>query len=451
MRIFRPSIAIAGALALAFVTTTRAHEGHGHVAAVEYDLTLPRRPSPEARKHIGIDVAPATIRPLEDVVRLSGVVKVDPERRFTASARHAGLVVLAAKRVGDVVRAGDILARVDSPERARAIYDLRKLEVEIEETRLEIETARGDVESADATIAAAKRRIETARRAYDRAVELERQGTVTLADLEERGSALAEFESQLVGADVSRATAERRADASSRKLAAIEVSRDALASMLNLGATPDPKAPPTGEFDVVAARDGVVMRADAVVGAWVPAGAPLFQVADLSVVLVEGRLPERELARLAIVPGAPARLWLDRFPSVEPLAAGVVRFVGAEIDPVSRTATIGVEVANVDLRLRAEQYVELAVVTGVRPKSLAIPREALIEMGSLAFVFVESGEEFLKQDVAIGGEDDRFVEVLSGLAPNDRVVVRGGFALTQLRPDGAAVPAAAEDDHGHDH
>jgi membrane fusion protein, heavy metal efflux system len=441
---------LSGVAGLVLSSAAFAHEGHGHVAATEFDLSAPRRPSPEARKHIGLEVAPAALRSLDEVVWMAGIVRVDPARRAIVAPRAAGLVVEVTKRVGDRVSKGELLARIDSPERARALYDLRKLEVDVSEVRLEIETLAGNVASQQAVRSAAEQRRSAAHAALERALALG-AGAVGQGEIETRRSGLGEAEADLAKAEADLTASARRADALRGKLAAIEVSREALASLFNLDVAPDRSDAPNAMIELRAARDGVVATVAAVTGEWVAAGAAFFEIIDLTSVLIEGRIPERELARLGIAAGANARVWLDRFTvGAEPLATGAVAYIGVEIDSVTRTAAIGIAIPDSRDRLRVGQYVEVAVVTGSANRALTVAREAVIEFGSLAFVFVESGDTFMKQDIALGKRDDRFVEILSGLAPNDRVVVRGGFALTQMPPDGAApAPTADQTDHGH--
>ncbi len=44
-------------------------------------------------------------------------------------------------------------------------------------------------------------------------------------------------------------------------------------------------------------------------------------------------------------------------------------------------------------------------------------------------MFVEEGDGFLAKPVSLGATDGEWIEVLSGIEPGERVVVRGGFIL----------------------
>lgn len=423
-----------------------AHEGHGRAASAEFDLNVPRKPSPEARKNLGVEIDVAAVRPIAEVVWLSGVVVLDPDRRALVAPRTGGFVTRVSKRIGDIVRAGDLVGTIDSPEQARAMYDLRKLDVELSEAKVGIALAEGESRTADAALRAATKSREFARKALERVAAL-LDGASSAREHEERADAVATLDATIAGHEAAIQAARGRADAMRVKLHAIEVSREALAAIFNLDAAPAADAAPSAVVELRAPRDGVVLRSDATIGEWLEAGTPFCEIADLSMLRVDGRLPERELARLSLRIGAAARIWLDRGSHDRvPLTEGNVKFIGPRIDEVSRSAQIAIDVKNTDGNLRIGQYVEIALSLGERAPSLAVPRDAVVELGSLAFVYVENGDEFVKQDVALGRSDDRYVEITAGLAPGDRVVVRGGFALTQLRPEGEAVQA---DGHGH--
>lgn len=72
--------------------------------------------SPEAAKEAGIDTLPAGPAVLHEVLPLYGLIQPNAERMRAVSARYAGVVKTVTKRVGDAVRSGEVLARVESNE-----------------------------------------------------------------------------------------------------------------------------------------------------------------------------------------------------------------------------------------------------------------------------------------------------------------------------------------------
>ncbi len=109
---------------------TLAHEGHGGKEVGAYDLDAPRRVSPETAAHIGLETAEVDFGDVEEVLQLLGIVRHAPDRYWSITTRTAGKVLAVHVQVGDRVQKGDLLIDIDSPELARNIYEVRKLEVD---------------------------------------------------------------------------------------------------------------------------------------------------------------------------------------------------------------------------------------------------------------------------------------------------------------------------------
>jgi multidrug efflux pump subunit AcrA (membrane-fusion protein) len=79
--------------------------------------------------------------------------------------------------------------------------------------------------------------------------------------------------------------------------------------------------------------------------------------------------------------------------------------------------------------------------------AVAVPRTALVEEMGNMFVFVQNNPvSFEKRSVTVGATDGRYVQLLGGVAPGERVVSKGGVLLKLSQG------AAALDPHaGHVH
>jgi cobalt-zinc-cadmium efflux system membrane fusion protein len=98
------------------------------------------------------------------------------------------------------------------------------------------------------------------------------------------------------------------------------------------------------------------------------------------------------------------------------------------VDPLTRTATARVVLANDDGRWRPGMFVKArAVSTSVA--SLSVPSTALQRMEGETVVFVETDAGFEPRPVQLGREGDQLVEVLTGLSAGERVASRNAFLL----------------------
>jgi RND family efflux transporter MFP subunit len=78
--------------------------------------------------------------------------------------------------------------------------------------------------------------------------------------------------------------------------------------------------------------------------------------------------------------------------------------------------------------------------------ALAIPVSALVEEQGVFYAYVQTeGESFQKRELKLGANDGEKVQVLSGLAEGERVVIKGAYQIKLSQASGA-LPA-----HGHEH
>ncbi len=113
---------------------------------------------------------------------------------------------------------------------------------------------------------------------------------------------------------------------------------------------------------------------------------------------------------------------------------GKVMFINPAIDEGSRAAKIVAEVRNADGALKGGMFVDGRILTSVRTGVLQVPRTALLNWNvadctAEVFVVRDGRAEKRAVQTGAGAAAGAPVEITSGLAPGDQVVVRGGFAL----------------------
>lgn len=433
-------VSFATVIAFIIQKSVSAHAGHGNEEVGEYDLDAPRIVTPETAKHIGLKVDEVGSKPLEEVLEVSGVVRPDPDRYRAIASRVAGKLLELRVQIGTTVKKGDIIAVIDSPELARNLYEVRKLEVEYQKLNLDVDRRLGEVAKTEAEIEAVKKHSEIAERDYQRALLVAGTG-VAQREVESRqaeSSKLAgELKVKLIDLDITHKEA-----ANLRKQAdALQLSRAAMLAIYNI--EPDAKLESQigGSMVLKAEADGIVVKREAMPGNWVQPGQTIVTVADFSVVQIEGELPE------SLIPKVEARtiniIRVRPASSPATVLEGRIKFIAPELEPVKRTAHLIAEVKNPNGNLRSEMWVNISIVLNEKPKALVVPKSAVIVNGPLHFVFLEiEGEDlkkgtpakFQKHDIDPGLTNDLFVEVKDGVFPGDRVVTQGAYSLTQLRP-----------------
>lgn len=198
---------------------------------------------------------------------------------------------------------------------------------------------------------------------------------------------------------------------------------------------------PPPEIVVTAPVSGVVNARSVSVGDAVEPTTELFDIVDLSKVIVLAQVYEEDVGKVKV--GQTARIVALSYPGLE--VTGTVTFLGLELDPATRTLPVWVTVDNPDGKLRVGMFTKATLLLTEHPDLLTVSKEAILEEGGEKFVFVQTGDTFDRVDVQTGVADDRFIEIKDGLVPGDSVVTAGQRELYTQWLTGGAKPAADKD------
>ncbi|RAM62807.1 cation transporter [Herbaspirillum rubrisubalbicans] len=300
---------------------------------------------------------------------LPASVEADPARLAKILPPTTGRIVSIQKRLGDAVKAGDVLFEIESSDLAQAVSDERKAQSTLALTRRNLERQR----SLDQANISARRDLEQAQSDYEQADSEAARAHARVAAL--GGTA---------------------ASGGSARLAV--------------------RAPVSGH----------VIELNAAVGSfWNDNTASVMTVADLSSVYVTASAQEKDLARLHA--GQNAEIALDAYPG-QPLQAKV-KSVGQMLDPDTRTVKVRILVANTDDRLKPGMFAQ-AILREQAHTGLLVPMTAVVQSGFANRVFVEVAPwKFEARKIMLGAQVGNDVEVTDGLQAGTRVVVKDGVLL----------------------
>jgi cobalt-zinc-cadmium efflux system membrane fusion protein len=312
-----------------------------------------------------LTIEPVNASQAADVLVLPGRVTFGPQAQSAIGATAAGRVVALLVRAGQVVKAGAPLLTLESADAA---------------------LARAGLDQAATRLAAAES-------VYRRNVMMVEKG---------------------VGLESERQEAELRL-----KEARIEHARAEQAVTL-IGAGHGTR------LTVRAPSDGIVMSIRVTAGATVaPGGEPLLELGDPARLQVVAQASESDLSRISV--GQEADVELPALPAR--LAARVESF-SPRVDPESRRTQIYLSLPKRIDGLRAGMMAQVSLrVHG--DAGIVIPVSAvLIKDGKRRVVYVERPDgTFQARDVRTGRSQDGRVVILQGLAPGERVVVKGALLL----------------------
>lgn len=162
-------------------------------------------------------------------------------------------------------------------------------------------------------------------------------------------------------------------------------------------------------------------------GSAVMAGDTVMRIADASKLWLDARVFEKDLPHVHVEQDVTARV--DGRPGED--FSGHVILVHPRLDAMTRTALVRMEIDNAELALRHGMFATVFLNVEIAPQTIVVPREAIIDTGvrQVAFVALDMGH-FEPRNVEMGASGENgMVQVFSGLAPGEQVVVSGQFLL----------------------
>lgn len=177
----------------------------------------------------------------------------------------------------------------------------------------------------------------------------------------------------------------------------------------------------------------------------------LLDISDRSKLWAVAKIPEPEAKGIA--PGTKARI---RIPALgdDMIEATLTRF---GVEAIREAGAIeGIfELDNPDGKLTPGMRAEFSIITALRENVTAVPRTAVQGDPTKRVVFVKDFElpnAFVRVPVALGEQNEEYVEVLTGLFPGDEVVTQGSYALSFAGSgSGMSLKEALDAAHGHEH
>lgn len=328
-------------------------------------------------KHVRL--VPVQSRVWQKTLQVTGTVDYDHDQATDMLAPISGRVTKVLVAMGDTVKKGQVLARVDSPDFAQAVGDYRQ--------------------------ALAKARTD--HKLADHAADLLKHQGMSARDA-------AQVQNDALAAEAAR-------DAAQRKLQTLNV------PAATIKAIGEGKTAGHGAGVIRAPIAGTVVARSITPGQHIQAGdTPCFGIADLSRMWVKARLFADDMA--AVKPGNAATVLMDS--GGKPMS-GKVTAVSAMVDSATGAATARVALANPHGVLKKGMYVRVRIDAGHASKGLLVPLAAVLrDDDNRPFVYVvDKNKRFLRRHVGLGDHVGKDVVIVSGLAAGQQVVSAGGIFL----------------------
>jgi len=325
-----------------------------------------------------VKVATVSAAPQGRTLTYSGVVR--PRIESNLGFRVGGKIVERAINVGDRVKVGQTIARLDDT-------DIKLAE-----------------NSARAAVAAARTRHDVARDNLERAKPL------------------------LAKQFISQASYDIRRNEFDAAVSALESAEAQLRQAANATSYATLKADKAGIVTAVMSEPGQV----------VSAGQAVIALAEAGEVEVAIGVPEQDAGRLTVGQRTDIALWAGSGKGAE----GRIREIAGQADAASRTYAVRVAVTSPPQTMRLGMTATVAIRIDGERVAMVVPLTALTEANGSPVVFVVDTEKrrVRRTPVTVAGTADDGVRIAGGLSPGDVVVTAG----VQFLRDGMRVRLPGE-------
>ncbi|HEY2250802.1 MAG TPA: efflux RND transporter periplasmic adaptor subunit [Planctomycetaceae bacterium] len=383
----------------------------------------------EAYQTLGVQTVEVQPAPPPDPLRLPGSLVLDPNRLVRIHSRFTGELIqignvnpqagnnaerdgnsVRTLRYGDYVKKGDVLAIVWSKEIGEKKSELVDAISKLDADQKLLER----LEATEKGVVAEKVKIDARRTVQADAIALARA---------ERTLRSWRLSDQEIGAIYREAddVRKRQADTDNDKTWA--------------------------ELEIKAPIDGLIVEKSVNEGAMINPDDVLFQVADLSQLMVLANIYEEDLPALRKLEPSQHKWLVDlkSDPDDKP-REGSFDLIGTIIDPEAHTGVVMGWLDNSEAHLAAGQFITATIVLPADPNLVTIPTSALIEQGDASYVLVETNaerHEFTRHKVDVKRRwrhsvyvcRDRGAEEANGCGPDslkvgEKVIVTGVLELS---------------------
>lgn len=363
-------------------------------------------PSIKSVDQAGIDINLVDRGLVIETIKTTGEIVYDPTRVAHLSSRANGTVWRVEKNVGDSVKQGEVLALIDAVEvgrlKSRLLMALSQLELDTK-TLERVRRLGGSV--------IPEKEIQ----------EAEAARSATQYEMESAIQALSNL-----GLPI-------QADDLLNKPSSVVRSK-----LGNLG-LPPAIGETVGGLDgsanlvpVVAPRDGVVVKRDAVAGEVIEAGTPLLMIADTTQMWLQLNVRLEEAERVSL--GQKIVFIPD---GSDKESVGKITWISTDVDRQTRTVRVRGELSNAAGNLRNETFGAGEIVLREVENAILVPSDAIHWEGCCNVAFVRdkdyfrdgSYKVFHTRSVRPGAIMGDSTEVIAGLLPGEVVVTKGSGIL----------------------
>jgi multidrug efflux pump subunit AcrA (membrane-fusion protein) len=353
----------------------------------------------------------------------SALGTISPREQATVSANINAQIKQMALLKNKVVRAGDVIATLNSrdlqAQRAEASAALQEAEVNLRTVRSSsIPQTRAQDEKA---VNDARANVANARALYERRKRLFDQGGIAQKEVEAAQLALTLAENELKTAESAARLHSTATNPNDLALASTRVSQ----AQQRLAAIDTQLSYAT----VRAPISGTIIEQFQFEGEYATTGGKLVTIADTGEVIVKAPFADIVVDQLQV--GDEAIVEPQDLPGEK--IEGAVSLISRSSDSQNRAVEVWVRLRNEGGKLRANSAAQVVVTTQVENDALVVPKSAVTLEASNGdegtVMVVGEDEKAHETKVQVGIRSPELMQITAGLKGGETVVIEGNYAL----------------------
>jgi macrolide-specific efflux system membrane fusion protein len=388
----------------------------------------------------GPPTALVTRRDLSATVTATGTIKAMVGAEVKVGSRIPGRVEHLAVQVGDRVKAGQVIARLEQDDLRAAVTKAR---ADLAGDEAKLATVRNGARPEEIRAAeAARRRAEADRILAQVNLKRYRQlyeedGGVSLQQVDSAARDFDMAEAQLRVTDEQLRLVREKYTPEDLQYAEAQVAQARAALRIaeaNLGYATI-TAPMSGVVASVTIQQGETVTS----GSAAPQAPTFITLIDLNRLQVDAYVDETDIGKVQV--GQPATFSVDAFPDKEFGGKVTAIYPKALIQQNVVTYDVVIAIDNREGLLRPDMTANTTITVAKREKVLTIPNQAVRREDGQRMALVQEADRFVRRAIKTGWKDKSYTEVLGGLKDGDRVVV-GDVENGKVPAKGALPPGA---------
>lgn len=349
---------------------------------------------PKAIKDLGVKTIVVERKPVISEIRTIGEIKTNQDKRYVLSPMVVGRVVQDNVVLGQEVKKGQVIARIENINVAQInATSVQRLHENI------------------LAIKQAQTKLRLAKTNLDREKKLFAEGISA--------------KKSLIQAESDYAIA--KDDLSVVKERDIHIRSEANSLLKIYGTSTNLNSDNIQTTSsIIALRPGVITKKNVTVGATVSPDQILYEVSDLSSLWLDMTIYPEYISKIR--EGQEVIFKSDSIPNKT--FAGKISYIQPSSDDPTKTFLARVFMDNSSKLLRPGMFGQIFIKEDEKQMKIFIPNEAIQEYGKESFVFVQLSEgKYKKQVIKIAetGEGGHFID--DGLRAGDKIVTQGSFTL----------------------